>query len=497
MTQLGSLLQTNSTTSVQELIELLKRLQNLSKECEWVEFKENNSNPQEIGEYLSALSNSACYHKKEYAYLVYGVEDATHKLVGTDFYPLKTKIGNQELENWLATQLNPRIDFNISDFDVDGKHFAIFCVSATRNTPVSFRGEYYIRIGSYKKRLDDHPERERKIWHVEKQYVFENEIAKENVSEDDILNLINYPKFFELLKLPLPDNRKGILDRMLQEKIITKHEYGYNIKNIGALLFAKNMDDFDSIARKTVRIIFYNGINRIKTIKEQSIQNGYAVGFEELIKYLDDNLPANEVIDKALRKKICEYPIVAIRELTANALIHQDFSITGTSPMIEIFNNRIEITNPGKPLIDSMRFIDHNPESRNELLARFMRRLNICEERGSRFDKVIFECEYNQLPAPEIIVGDRYTRIIMHGHKTFRQMDKQDKIRACYQHACLRYVSGEYMTNQSLRERFDIEEHNAAFASRIISDTIKSGLIKYYDTDNKSRKFVKYVPYWF
>jgi predicted HTH transcriptional regulator len=483
--------------TIPDFIELLKKLQKLQKECEWVEFKKNNSNPQEIGEYLSALSNSACYHKKEYAYLVFGVEDETHSLVGTNFHPLQTKIGNQELENWLATQLNPHIDFNIYEFDFEGNHFAIIRIPATRNTPVSFRGEYYIRIGSYKKRLDDHPERERKIWHIEKQYVFENEYAKDNISEDEILQLINYPKFFELLQLPLPDNRKGILNRMLQEKIIVKHEHGYCIKNIGALLFAQNLDDFDNIARKAIRVIFYDGNSRIKTIKEQLNPKGYATGFEELIKYLDDNLPANEIIDKALRKKNCEYPIIAVRELTANALIHQDFSITGTSPMIEIFSNRIEITNPGKPLIDPMRFIDHNPESRNELLARFMRRLNICEERGSGFDKVVFECEYNQLPAPEIIVNDRYTRIILYGHRTFRQMDKQDKIRACYQHACLKYVSGEYMTNQSLRKRFDIEEYNYTIASKIISDTIKTGLIKDYDEENKSRKYAKYVPYWF
>ena len=483
--------------SQEELVKLLKELQELPHESEWVEFKLNYGNPQEIGEYISALSNSACYHKREYAYLVFGIEDSTHSLYGTSFSPRQTKIGNQELENWLATQLNPRIDFNIFEFDFYGKHFAMFRISATRNTPVSFRGEYYIRIGSYKKLLDDHPERERKIWHIEKQYVFENETAMENVSADDILQLIDYPKFFEMLKLPLPSNRKGILDRMIQEKIIVSNQLGYTIKIIGALLFANNLDDFGSLARKAIRIIFYDGSNRIKTIKEYSVQKGYASGFKNLIEYLDAHLPSNEVIDNALRRTIHEYPIIAVRELVANALIHQDFSISGTSPLVEVFNNRIEITNPGKPLIDPLRFVDHNPESRNEILARFMRRLNICEERGSGFDKVIFECEYNQLPAPEIIVSDRYTRVILYGRKSFRQMDKQDKVRACYLHACLKYVSGEYMTNQSLRERFNIEEHNYTMASKIISDTAKTGLIKDYDTENKSKKFAKYVPYWF
>ncbi|MDR2424260.1 MAG: putative DNA binding domain-containing protein [Prevotellaceae bacterium] len=481
---------------VQQLEKLVIALAEQAEECEWIEFKLNNSNPQEIGEYLSALSNSACYHKKDYAYLIYGVEDDTHNLLGTDFKPLHTKIGNQEQENWLATQLNPRIDFNIFDFDIDNKHFALFRIPATRNTPVSFRGEYYIRIGSYKKRLDEHPEREQKIWNVEKQLVFENEIAAKNIGEDELLRMIDYPDFFDMLKLPLPDNRKGIIDRMLQEKIILKNGNGYDIKNIGALLFAKNLEDFETIGRKAVRVIFYDGNSRVNAQKERLGTRGYAIDFNDMIQYLDDNLPSKEIIDKGLRQTIRPFPILALRELAANAMIHQDFSISGTSPMIEIFGNRIEITNAGKPLIDPMRFIDHNPETRNELLARFMRRLNICEERGSGYDKVIVECEKFQLPVPEILAEERYTRIIIRERKTFVQMDKTDRINACYLHACLKYLSGDFMTNQSLRERFELESKASSVVSRVITDTINSSLIKMINTDGNSKKYTRYVPIW-
>ncbi len=475
---------------------LLKDLQALPKECEWVEFKQNNSNPQEIGEYLSALSNSACYHRQPFGFLVFGIEDQTHRLGGTHFYPSKEKIGNQELENWLATQLNPRIDFNIFEFEYQELHFVIFKIQATRHTPVSFRGHPYIRIGSYKKSLDDHPERERQIWNRERAYVFERDIALSNLTADEVLKLIDYPSFFELLKLSLPNNKKGIIDKLVQEKAVLADSSSYQITNLGALLFTKDIDAFDELARKAIRVIIYDGKNRVKTVKEQIGKRGYAVGFEGLIKYLEDQLPTNEVIDKALRRKVTLYPTLAVRELVANAIIHQDFGVKGSSPMVEVFENRIEITNPGKPLIDPLRFVDHSPESRNEILARFMRRLNICEERGSGMDKVVFECEYHQLPAPEIIAGDNYTRIILYGHKTYREMDKQDKIRACYLHACLKYVSGEHMTNQSLRDRFGIEEQNYPMVSRIISDTIDAELIKDYDPDNKSRKYAKYVPYW-
>ena len=92
--------------------------------------------------------------------------------------------------------------------------------------------------------------------------------------------------------------------------------------------------------------------------------------------------------------------VPAVRELVANALIHQDFSVTGAGPMVEIFDGRIEITNPGEPLVDTRRFLDNPPASRNEALTSLMRRFDICEERGSGIDKVVAEVERHQLPAP-------------------------------------------------------------------------------------------------
>src|ERR1700722_7444665 len=116
------------------------------------------------------------------------------------------------------------------------------------------------------------------------------------------------------------------------------------------------------------------------------------------------NLPRSEEIGQALRREVRVYPEIAIRELVANALIHQDFNLTGNGPTVEIFDNRIEITNPGTPLIDPLRFIDEPPRSRNEELASLMCRMNICEERGSGIDKVIFQIELYQLPPPDFRV---------------------------------------------------------------------------------------------
>ncbi|MFH1935803.1 MAG: ATP-binding protein [Pseudomonadota bacterium] len=99
----------------EELIRLLSELRALPSESEWVEFKFNYVEPEEIGEYLSAFANSASLHKKEAAYLIWGIEDTTHRVIGTDFKPRRYKVGNQELESWLALQLHPRIDSKSMD----------------------------------------------------------------------------------------------------------------------------------------------------------------------------------------------------------------------------------------------------------------------------------------------------------------------------------------------------------------------------------------------
>lgn len=475
-----------------ELFEIIA----IPKENEWVEFKVDDAEPKVIGEYISALSNSACLHNKEAGYLIFGIQNNTHEIIGTKLKPKEKKVGNEELENWLARLLNPRVDFRIFEFDISGKKVVVFKVDSTDDIPIKFRGIEYIRIGSYKKRLSEYPEKARKIWNKTKTKTFEKNLTVSNQSAEYVLKVLDYPSLFELLKLTLPTNKHSIIEKLIQEKLIVEKGHLYSITNLGAVLFAKDINDFDEISRKAVRVVMYKGKDRTKTEKEQLGKKGYATGFEGLIDYIGSILPSNEEIIKAIREETKLYPLLAIRELVANALIHQDFSIKGTAPMVEIFEDRIEITNPGKPLISTLRFIDHNPQSRNEKLAHFMRRIGVCEERGSGIDKVILQCELFQLPAPEFIADENFTRVILYAPKTLREMDKQDKIRACYQHCSLKYVSGSIMTNQSLRGRFGVEKGNYPIVSRIISDTLKAELIKDYDPTNKSRKYAKYLPFW-
>ncbi len=480
----------------EQLNDLVYQLVRLPKETDWVEFKHNNSNPQEIGEYISAISNSSALLGRTRGYILWGIKDSSHEIIGTTFQPHKEKKGNQELESWLLGLLDHRIDIHFHESEVDGKQIVLLEVQAAFISPVRFSGIEYIRIGSYKKKLNEYPEKERELWRIFDKVSFEKSLARENATSNDVLALIDYPNYFQLMQQTLPENKSAILQRLISENVIQlASEDHYNITDIGAILFAKNLEDFGHLRRKALRIILYPGENRVKTTKEHIVTKGYAVGFKEAIEYINDQLPRNEEIGQVFRRDVRMYPEIAIRELVANALIHQDFNISGMGPMVEIFSNRIEISNPGIPLIDILRFIDEPPRSRNEGLASLMRRMNICEERGSGIDKVISEIEFYQLPPPDFRVTGASTVAVLFKPSSVAEIGRKDRVRACYHHACLQWVSGTQMSNTSLRKRLGIKDSNYPMASRIIKDAIMDGLVKYYG-DPTSKKSAKYLPFW-
>jgi len=486
-------------TSVRDndyLAGLVHELCKLPRETEWVEFKVSKAEPQEIGEYLSALANSAALNGKAFAYLVWGVEDGTHAIVGTSFSLSKAKKGNEPLETWLLRLLTPKIHFRFFELNLEGRPVVLLEIGRAFRHPVRFQSKAFIRVGPVKKPLKDAPDRERDLWRILDRTPFEDLLAVEHVTTDEVLRLLDYPSYFDLLEQSLPANRDGILEALSNDHLIRACEAGgFNITNLGAILFARKLGDFPQLKRKAMRVIQYRGRGRTETLKEQEDSKGYASGFAGLIGYINNLLPSNEVIEQALRKTVPMFPELAVRELEANALIHQDFFVTGAGPMVEIFEDRLEITNPGEPLVDTQRFVDTPPKSRNEALASMMRRFRICEERGSGIDKVIFQVELFQLPAPLFEKPDGFTRVVLFAHKPLSAMDKADRVRACYLHACLCYVTRKPMTNTSVRERFGITEKNAAVASRLLNEAVEAGMILVRDPDAGTRNRT-YLPFW-
>lgn len=325
---------------------------------------------------------------------------------------------------------------------------------------------------------------------------FESQFAAKSLNGDQVLNLLSDSAYLRRLSSERPKTQEALLDRMVLDQLLRLEINGlYSITNLAAVCLAQKLGHFDTLARKAFRIVKYFGSNRLQKEKEFLWDEGYAVDFEGLIRLINALLPSREIIGDALRRDVRVYPETIIRELVSNALIHQDFRIPGTGPVLEIFDDRIEISNPGHPLVETARFIDCKPRRRNEALASLMNRINVCEERGSGIDMVVDAAEKANLPAPEFDdTGDNF-KVVICSRKFFKDYSTQEKLDICYQHCVLKYVSHEPMTNATLRSRFGIETKSSAIVSRIIKEAVSKNLIKPFDP-NASPRLRRYIPYW-
>ena len=481
---------------MENLDKLVLELCKLPQETGWVEFKHNNCDPKMVGEDISALANSAVIADRSYAYMIWGVDDNTHEIIGTKVNLKKEKKGNQELENWLRYLLSKNADFEMHSVDIDGKHVEMLVISKAVGNPVTFEKIDYIRVGSYTKKAIEFPALQAQLWDRLRNQQFEDAYAIADIQLQDIPRYLNCEAYFDILNMPVPTSIDRYAHYLVEDGIIAKQDNGlYAITNLGAILFAKRLSEFPRVGRKAIRIVQYDGLNRLVILKEETTTEGYAISFENAVKYVNTLLPSKEDIDSVRRKSISTFPMPAIREAIANSLIHQDFFITGTGPLIEVFENRVEVTNSGTPLVDIMRIVDNPPKSRNEKLASLMRRLNMCEELGRGWDRMVISCELQKLPAPRIQIYQESTKVSLFSHLDFTNIPMEDKIWATYLHACIKYIEGDALTNSSLRERFGVAESSSGSISRLIKEVLKNKLIKPIDP-NTAPRYMKYIPIW-
>lgn len=313
----------------------------------------------------------------------------------------------------------------------------------------------------------------------------------------EVKELLDLRTIAQLLERPLPEDDQSLTHWLQAEGLTCVEGRGHYITNFGAMAAARQLKDFPELARKAIRVIHYQGTNKIDTLDELVGQRGYAVGFEGLIGYLKKVLPHSEVIKQSLRTEVTLYPEIALRELIANALIHQDFTIGGAGPMVDVFSDRITITNPGTLLPGKKpdRLIGTTPESRNEKLAYAFRRFRICEERGTGFQKVIQAIELFGMPPLQINPHENAFSVTLSAPRKFADMSTAERIEASYQHAVLQYLSSQTLTNTTLRERFKLHDKQRNSITNLIAEAVESGRIKRKD-GSTGNKFAEYIPYW-
>ena len=467
-------------TTTPEQIDLWR---SAASEHQRLEFKEAKTQYDfgKLSKYCVAIANEGGGN------LLFGVADKPPRMV------VGTAAVNDPVG--MAEKLFQTLGFRVDVDEVihpDGRVVVFHIPSRPKGTAYHLDGTYFMRAGEELIPMSE--DQLRRIFAEGKPDWLE-EYERTGLDAAQVVELLDTQSFFELLKLPYPAEQAGVLDRLKQERLVDQVDGRYNIRRIGALLLAKRLRDFQDVYRKAPRVVVYNGVSKLDTKLDEPIDKGYAVGFRDLIRFIMAQLPQNEVIENALRKEVKLVPEIAIRELVANALIHQDFQIGGASVMVEIYSDRVEISNPGEPIVPVDRFID-GYQSRNERLADLMRRFAICEEKGSGVDFVIEAAEAFQLPAPDFRAGFKRFSVLLLAPRSFDDMDRNDRVRACYQHCCLRYVLQQKMTNQSLRERFKLPEAKAESVSRMIRDAMEAGKIRLADSAQTSLRYRSYVPFW-
>lgn len=429
--------------------------------------------------------------------LVFGIADSGAKLVGVDQQQVQEII--TRLTNLGRDAVEPALILDHAVVEQSNVPLLFVYIREHSNKPVHLRGksieEAWIRSGGTTRKatrteigslmLNSHAPR------------WEELRATSLLTDDEVCIRLDLVTIAKLLQRPLPDDGPELMRWLTEQGMVIPDGNGYYITNFGAIAAARKLEEFENLARKSIRVIRYKGTNKVDTIDELSGHKGYAVGFEGLIGYLKRILPHSEIMQQSLRQEVSVYPDIALRELIANALIHQDFSVTGAGPTIEIYDDRITFTNPGSLLPSKKldRLIGTTPESRNELLASKFRLYRICEERGTGFQKIVQAVELFGMPPVVFRPLENAFQVTLYAPRKFADMSQQERIEACYQHAVLQYYSSQTLTNTSLRTRFKVSDRQRNQITNLIADAVAAGRIKRKD-ETSGNKFAEYLPYW-
>lgn len=468
----------------------------LPAETGWVEFKVDSFNPDTVGRYVSGMANAAMLARKQHAFMVWGIEDETHNVVGTTVNLDKKKgSGNTDLLFWLAQKLTPKINLAVETVIVSDKRVEILVIEPGYQQPVSFSGDEYIRVGSNLTPLRHHPEKQRAIWQITSSYSFESSTLVPHIFADELFEKFAIQRFLKLFGME-DRSRTHMIEILIQKGLILDNmQGGYEVKALLGLCCARDMNQFVELRHKAPRVLVYKGTNNLDAEHDNEGKLGYAIGFQPLFDTIMGYIPSREEMSQGLRKKIYDLPEIAIRELVANAIVHQDFTVSGQRPMIEIYKDRARISNAGTPLIDVERFIDGGTQTRNPEFARLMREVGICEQRGSGVDRAVKEIERAVLPPPLFAAREGSTAVTVYKKRAFAEMTPDERVRACYQHAQVKHENNEALNNASLRQRFGLPDKAISQVSNVIRDAQDAGKIKPLDP-NQGSKFAKYVPFY-
>ena len=355
--------------SNQDLIELVDILRAEDTETEWLEFKSNYLSNQDIGEYISALSNGAALRGRPFGYLIFGVDDTTHEVTGTAFDYRKQKQGNEDLENWLNRLTEPKIGLAVYNVQyAAGKRLVMFEIPAAFNQPTAFAGKESVLIGSYRQDLRRYPETEKQLWYALNRVSYEQTTSSEQNLHFKEMTLIA---------------RSRGLD-FSEEKFATLRMLDGNGKfnNLALLLSDENPHIVKFAVYKNKRMDF--------AVKKE-FSGSWIAMLDQVLEYVNlyNDTSARVIGNSATRTEVQSYPDPSLREIVVNAFAHFDASFP-SDVKIEFYPDRVEIASPGALYRTTMKEVLSGRQSfRNPNLVYVLNKFNYIENYATGLKKTL------------------------------------------------------------------------------------------------------------
>ncbi len=477
------------------IIDTVTNLISLPHEYEWLDFKENWFSKDEIGEYISAISNGAALSGREYGYMVWGVNDKTHEITGTTVN-FDQDIEHEPCKHYLARNLKPSVAFEVEEAEIDGKRVVLLTVPAAKSVPTKFMNQTFIRIGSSKEKISKFPE-----WEIRLQNVLSNGIPTiVNTAAPDYAQDLTFEKLF------LYYGAKGIALRQSTFKKTLKLQTADGRYNIMALLLADSNDI-------PIRVSVFSGKSKADTLFSVKEYGNSCIlyAMDKILEYGDaiNIIQADERGRISERKDVPLFDYEAFHEAILNAFIHNKW-LAMNAPMISVFTDRIEILSHGGLGMDQDLEGFYNGVSIpvNEALASIFLQLRLSERSGRGVPKIVeaygrsairieknfivITIPFNKIDAASFEMGDVQEKTVEKNYpENEKSTVKVDDVTVNDTANVMVNVAVNDMVIKIIRENPDINvmeiakiiQKSERQARRIISDLKNAGIIKHIGAD--------------
>ncbi len=378
-----------------DIKEIIRNLINMPHEIEWVEYKANFFKPEEIGKYISAISNAASMAGRKCGYMVWGIDDSTHLVVGTNF-DFNTDVNHEPLQHYLARNLSPSISFNFEEAFLDKRRVVLLTIPAANGVPTEFDRERYIRIGSSKENLRKYPQREAKLWNV-----LANGLPSLTNTDSEKQEL-TFEKLFVYYAA-----KDKFLNRKTFEQNLSLRNESTGKYNLLALL----LSDDNAIS---VRISIFNGEKKsdgLKSVKEFG-NTCILYALDAVANYGKDvlNVPIVNEKERVLeRNDQYLFDNDAYREAIINSFVHNDWQSLN-APQISVYTDRIEILSHGIIGPDQTfdGFFNGISKPVNPALAHILLQLEISDRSGKGVPTIV-----DRYGKDCFVFGENYINVIL------------------------------------------------------------------------------------